>query len=226
LVKQFIPQWLESSFRRLLDPIVKRFVEVNINPNWMTTAGFFLSIAAAYLCAVGYFVVAGALVLLSGIFDMIDGLVARASGRVTRFGALYDSTLDRYSEVIIFFGMGYYFIENQFYITSVATVFATGGSLMVSYIRARAEGLGFECKLGWMRRQERVVFVGGGAFLCFLHEYFARAFDFFVTALSNMPHPRYSPMPLSLVIFLVAFFSNATAVQRVYHIWKTSITRP
>jgi len=216
---------LEHSFRRTISPIVNYLARLNINPNWMTTAGLFLNIMAAYLLAIGQFILAGSLILLGGIFDVIDGTVARATNRVTKFGALYDSTLDRYSEVIIFFGMGYYFIEHQFYITSVATVFATGGSLMVSYIRARAEGLGFECKVGWMRRQERVVFIGGGAFLCFLHDYFVQAFNFLITTFSSFPLPHYSPMPLTLVIFLVAIFTNATAVQRVYHIWRTTINQ-
>lgn len=219
----FIPEWLERLFRRSISPIVNYLALLNINPNWMTTAGLFLSIVSAYLLAVGQFVLAGGLILLGGVVDVIDGTVARATNRVTKFGALYDSTLDRYSEVIIFFGMGYYFIENQFYVTSIATVFATGGSLMVSYVRARAEGLGFECKVGWMRRQERVVFLGGGAFLCFFHEHFVGVFNSVISMFSDTSLPRYSPMPLTVAVFFVAVFTNATAVQRVYSIWRTTV---
>ena len=140
--------------------------------------------------------------LLGGVFDMVDGKVARATNRVTKFGALYDSTLDRYSEVMIFFGLAYYFVTSRWHvadynlalITAVAVSVAIGGSVMTSYVRARAEGLGLECKVGMMQRPDRVVFIAFGAIF---HLY-----------------------ALVVTIFIVAIFSNITAVQRLYSVWK------
>jgi len=128
------------------------------------------------------------------MFDTIDGRLARDSGRVSKFGALYDSTLDRYSEVIFFFGLAYYFIRMNMHINALVTAVALGGSLMVSYIRARAEGLGFECKVGVLQRPERVLLVGIGGLI--------------------------HPAALLFSLYIIAIFSNVTAVVRMVHVWK------
>ncbi|MFQ5638166.1 MAG: CDP-alcohol phosphatidyltransferase family protein [bacterium] len=191
-----LPDGVKNWYLRLITPIVEFFVSLELNPNFLTTIGFILTIGAAVLFAYGELTAAGAIVLLAGTFDIIDGKVARATKRETKFGALYDSTLDRYSEVIMFFGMAFYFIEADMYKTSIALSFALGGSVMVSYVRARAEALGFQCKVGIMQRPERVVYIGVGAILSFIHE-----------------------ATLILAIALIALFANVTAIQRVYHIW-------
>lgn len=190
-----LPDWLKNFYLNMLTPVVKFFIELKINPNLFTTVGFFVSVVSAYCFGIGELRLAGVLVLLSGTFDIIDGRVARATNRVTKFGALYDSTLDRYAEVIMFFGLAYFFVSLGFLWRSVAVSIALGGSMMVSYVRARAEGLGFECKVGIMQRPERIVLIGFGAII---HEY-----------------------ALIGAVIAIAVLANFTAGQRLYHIWTT-----
>ena len=188
-----LPDGIKNWYLRLIQPIIDLFISLELNPNFFTTIGFILTIGAAVLFATGYIRIAGIIVLLAGTFDIVDGKVARLSNRVTKFGALYDSTLDRYSEVIMFFGLAFYFVKADMFITSIAVSFALGGSVMVSYIRARAEALGFQCKVGIMQRPERVVYIGFGAII----HLFALVF----------------------AILLIAIFANVTAIQRIYHVW-------
>jgi len=190
-----LPDRLKNVYLNILTPVVKFFVAHQINPNLFTTIGFVVNIGSAYFFGIGSLTVAGILVLLSGTFDNIDGRVARATNRVTKFGALYDSTLDRYAEVIMFFGLAYYFVSHDYLWRSVAVSIALGGSLMVSYVRARAEGLGFECKVGIMQRPERIVLIGFGSII---HEHV-----------------------LMGVVIAIAILANFTAAQRLYHVWST-----
>lgn len=193
-VKFFIlPPKLKEAFLNGLNPLVSVLVKLNLSPNWFTTFSLLLGVASGVCYGKGYLRCGGALVLLCGLLDTLDGKVARATNRVTRFGALYDSTLDRYAEVIAFFGMAFYFVAHQQLLVSVAICVALAGSLMVSYVRARAEGLGFECKVGLMQRPERLVLVGVGSLA---HEY-----------------------ALVGAIFVIAVLSNFTAGQRLYHVW-------
>ena len=190
---QLIPNWVKNGFLGLLQPFFRISIALEVNPNMFTTIGFFISFLSAYFFATGALRVGGALFILSGIFDVIDGQVARATNRATKFGALYDSTLDRYAEVLIFFGIAYYFIREDLLFASIAACVALGGSIMVSYVRARAEGLGFSCKVGLMQRPERITILGITALI---HEY----------------------VFIGGVVF-VALLSNFTAIQRIYHIW-------
>ncbi len=188
-----LPDWLRNGFLKIMQPIIDVFIKAEVNPNTFTTIGFIVSLFSAYFFAVGSIRAGGALLLIAGIFDIMDGRVARATGQVTKFGALYDSTLDRYSEVIVFFGIIYYFVGADHMVASVMAAIALGGSIMVSYVRARAEGLGFSCKVGIMQRPERVVTLG-------------------ITALIHLY------VFIAGVIF-VAIFANITAIQRIYYIW-------
>ena len=190
---KLLPDGIKNWYLKLITPIVDFFIAHSLNPNWFTTVGFVVSLVTAYLFAIGSHRLAGALVLLSGTFDIIDGQVARATNRVTKFGALYDSTLDRYAEVLIFFGLAYYFVAAGFLWQAVAVSIALGGSLMVSYVRARAEGLNFECKVGIMQRPERIVLLGFGALI---HEWV-----------------------LVFAVATIAVLANFTAIQRLYHVW-------
>ncbi len=178
-----------------LNPLVELLIKFELNPNWFTTASLILGIGAGICYGTGNIRWAGALLLLCGILDTLDGTVARATNRVTRFGALYDSTLDRYAEVIAFFGLAFYFVGEEMLLVSVAICVALAGSLMVSYVRARAEGLGFTCKMGMLQRTERLVFMG---FASLIHEWV-----------------------LIIVIFIIAVMANFTAFQRLYHVWAT-----
>ena len=153
-----------------------------------------MSGVAAFFLARGHLLTGGILVLVGGTFDILDGKVARATGYASRFGALFDSTIDRYSEVLAFFGVGFYFVAQEMYKSSIFTFIALGGSMMVSYIRARSEGLGYDCKVGIMQRPERVVAIGFGAI-------FGESF-------------------LIGAMVLIAVFANITAIQRVFTIWR------
>jgi len=186
-------KWIDIYFSAL-NPLIQFLKRLNIHPNTFTTIGCVTSFIAAYFVATGSFRLAGIFIIFSGILDNIDGQLARASNKVTKFGALYDSTLDRYSEVIFFFGMAFYFIKHGWYLTSVAIAIGLGGSLMVSYVRARAEGLGFECQIGMLQRPERILLLGIGSII-------HRAL--FIGA-----------------IWIVAFLSNVTAIQRIVYVWK------
>jgi len=219
-MRSLIPKWVEDYFRSFMDPVTDAFGRMNLNPNWLTTAGLALGIVAAILLASGLFVLAGGAILLAGIFDTIDGRLARRSNRVTSFGALYDSTLDRYSEAVIFFGLGFYYAESEFHAASIATVFAAGGAIMTSYVRARAEALGFQCNIGFMRRQERVVLLGFGALLTFTHPLFVEFFNWCLNGAGVDLPLRYPPMPLTISVFLIAVLANVTAAQRLRYVWK------
>ena len=188
-----LPNWLKDRFVKIIQPIIDIFIKAQVNPNTFTTIGFIVSLFAAYFFGAGSLRAGGALLLFAGIFDIFDGRIARATGQVTKFGALYDSTLDRYSEVIVFFGIAYYFIASDHMLASVAAFIALGGSIMVSYVRARAEGLGLSCKVGIMQRPERVVTLGITALI---HEY----------------------VFIAGVVF-IAIFANITAIQRIYYVW-------
>lgn len=211
----FLPDWIKNLYIRIITPVIDFFIKRRLNPNHFTTLSLILSIIAAYLFAIGSLKIAGVIMIIAGTFDIIDGKVARATNRVTKFGALYDSTLDRYAEVLIFFGLAYYFMNNHWstgsvnlsflnwtihdinlsLISTIAVCMALGGSVMTSYVRARAEGLGLECKVGVMQRPERIVLVAFGAI--------------------------FHRTVLVIALVIVAIFSNLTAIQRLYHIWLT-----
>ena len=218
-MRSLIPAAIEISFKRLLEPLAKWLGARNTNPNWLTTLGFLLSVFSAYEIARGRLVAGGVLVLIGGLFDTIDGAVARKTGRVTRFGAVYDSTIDRYSEVAVFFGLGFFLIGHQFYFTSVAAVFAVGGSIMVSYIRARAEALGFKANVGLARRQERVVILGFGLLFNIFDNWFEKVFAPVITDIfgSEFVHP---PFALAAAVVLLAILTNVTAIERLYYVYK------
>lgn len=195
-----LPGWLRSGFINLLDPAVVLATRWGVHPNIFTTISLLLSGLASYFIAVGSIRLAAALLLISGMCDVFDGSLARHSGKVTKFGALYDSALDRYSEVLFFFGTAYYFIRSGWYLTSVAVAVGLGGSLMVSYVRARAEGLGFECSVGLLQRPERIVLLGLGGLV---HLY---------TFVGS--------------IWIIAVLSNVTAIQRIVYVWKIDQGNP
>ena len=156
--------------RVLLHAIVRGLALTRISPNVLTFIGLVINIIAAilfgYANALNYsrmFMYAGLVIIAAGIFDMVDGRVARATGQVTTFGAFFDSVIDRYSDVALFFGLLVYYARANrfFYLVLVAIVMVS--SVLVSYTRARAESLIGSCKVGFMERPERVVLVIIGA---------------------------------------------------------------
>ncbi len=210
--KGLLPEWIVNGFVKLIMPMVHLFVKLKLSPNFFTTLGFLITTSATVVLFINtkYIHWFGLLVLLGGICDVIDGKLARTSGRTTKFGALYDSSLDRYSEVIMFFGLAAFYVRHDSYLLSVMTFIALGGSMMVSYIRARAEGLGFTAKVGWMQRAERVVIIGFAALL---------NVNLFKITMFHV-HDYYVTL-LDIAVWVVAIFANITALQRLYFVYES-----
>jgi CDP-diacylglycerol---glycerol-3-phosphate 3-phosphatidyltransferase len=159
-----------------IQPIINFLVRYKISPNTITTIGLFLNLTVVFILIFGanystkdnfnYLGFAGYMILFAGLFDMIDGQVARYGNMTTPFGALYDSVLDRYSELFMFFGICYYLVYYHYFFGSIMCFVALIGSIMVSYTRARAEGLGIECKDGLMQRPERIITIAFTGIIC------------------------------------------------------------
>jgi len=167
---------LQLGIYKVINPVVKLLIRAGLTPNMVTTIGLLLNIGVAIIFISGaeegrrgdlsYVGWAGALILFAGLFDMLDGQVARLGNMSSPFGALYDSVLDRYSELILFLGICYYLVSHHYFLSSLFAFIGLIGSMMVSYTRARAEGLGIECKDGLMQRPERVIITGVSALAC------------------------------------------------------------
>lgn len=206
-------------------PIITLLVKLKVTPNMITTIGLLLNIVAALvfiygaeklerssLTIVGW---GGFWILIGGLFDVFDGHIARATGQSSKFGALYDSVLDRYSELIMFFGICYYLISHHYLKSSMFGFIAMIGSIMVSYVRSRAEGLGIECKVGVMQRPARVVLVGSGALFTGIFYHIFGDVKIYINALET---PLFEPMFIfAIPIILVAIFANFTAFHRLNH---------
>lgn len=213
-----VRDWLQQTIYKIIGPTVHGMIKVGITPNVVTTTGLVLNIVAATVLVYGgfygedgdfsYVGWGGLIILFAGLFDMMDGQVARIGDMKSTFGALYDSVLDRYSELITFFGICYYLNLHHYFWGSIIAFIALIGSLMVSYVRARAEGLGIECKVGLMQRPERVVLTSLGAICCGLYYHFAK-------------EPAFDPVYVLIVpLLVVAIFSNITAFGRLRHCHK------
>jgi CDP-diacylglycerol--glycerol-3-phosphate 3-phosphatidyltransferase len=187
---------VKDDVAELLEPSTQYLVKKRCRPDLLTMIGFLLNLGAAVLFGLDYLRWAGLAVLVAGLFDFLDGQVARAGRTVSTFGALLDSTVDRYSEIVIWFGIAVHFIRADSFWTSSAVFFALAGSLMVSYVRARAEGLGEECKVGFMQRPERVIAIGVGALV--------------------------GDIGLTVAVWAIAALANCTALHRVIHIRRRS----
>ena len=160
-----IPGPVRRGVEASLGPLVERLVAWHVSPNALTTVGTTVLAGGALAFGTGSVRLGAALLLLSGLFDMLDGRVARATGGTTTFGAFYDSTLDRIGESALFLGIAAYFLQGGVVAAwrvaaVIIAVIALAGSLLVSYARARAEGLDLECKVGIAQRAERILGLG------------------------------------------------------------------
>ena len=155
---------LEKPFYTAVNPLVQRLIRSGVRPNTITTVGTGLVLVSAVAYATGHIRLGGALLLLSGVADTLDGQVARSGAMVTRFGAFYDSTLDRVGDGATFIGIGAFLLTAPDVAYRVPAIIlcmiAILGSLLVSYARARAEGLGLDCKVGIAQRAERILGLG------------------------------------------------------------------
>jgi CDP-diacylglycerol---glycerol-3-phosphate 3-phosphatidyltransferase len=152
----------QKRYYRVMEKVAHPLVTAGVSPNHITVAGMLLSLAAGVLFAIGEIFWGGMLLWASALMDPIDGTVARLSGKASRFGALLDSSLDRYSELFIFFGLMVYFKNGRMLIV---VMLALMGSIMVSYVKARAESLGQKEFRGLMQRPERIILLIAGTVL-------------------------------------------------------------
>ena len=162
------PFSLKDTLRQLLRPLVRLLSALRVRPDTLTVLGWTLSVGAAALFGLGYARVAGLVMLLGGLFDALDGAVARESNRMSAFGAFLDSTLDRLSEAAIFVGIIYFYAAASRPYEALLAGAAMTFSLLTSYARARAEGLNIECQVGLLERAGRVVILSAFSIAGFL----------------------------------------------------------
>jgi CDP-diacylglycerol--glycerol-3-phosphate 3-phosphatidyltransferase len=204
--------------------LVKLLIRAGLTPNMITTIGLLLNIGVSIIFISGaeegkrgdlrYVGWAGALILFAGLFDMLDGQVARLGNMSSRFGALYDSVLDRYSELILFLGICYYLVAHHYFLSGLIGFIGMIGSLMVSYTRARAEGLGIECKDGLMQRPERVILIGVSALACGIMSKFIGGN--FKIHWPNSTFPVFETISIfTIPLTIMAVLANATAIGRL-----------
>jgi CDP-diacylglycerol--glycerol-3-phosphate 3-phosphatidyltransferase len=187
---------VKVGFRGFVQPLAVALARAGIQANWLTYLGFLLNIGVAALLAEGWLSVGGAVFLIVNALDFLDGAVARAAGTAGAFGAFLDSVLDRYSEAVVFVGLIVWYSRAEDTFAVIVTALALAGSFMVSYCRARAEGLGLDCEVGLLQRPERIVVLGIGLML------------------TEYTHP----LVLVAVLIALALLTNVTAYQRMHHV--------
>lgn len=190
--------WARKHLSPLLDPLVDALARTGVSPNALTFTGFLLNVVASVLIAVGQPFWGGMVMTVIGMpFDAVDGAVARKLGRQTKFGAFFDSTLDRLAEGMLLAGLGYYFAARGDALSVVVTFAALVGSFMVSYTRARAEGLGLECKVGLFSRFGRFLLLTAGLLLS----------------------PVF-PASLVILVWALAILTTYTTLERIVHVYR------
>lgn len=187
--------WMRLRFKMLLDFIGGVLVRLRLHPNTMTLLGLGGNVVGAFFLSQGRFVAGGAVVLLMGPVDALDGTMARLTGQPTKFGAFVDSTTDRLSELAVFFGLLAHYAAAHDVVASLLAFAAASGSVLVSYVKARAEALGYECSVGVLTRMERYLVL---APLLVLNQ------------------------PL-VALWIIALLSNYTALQRIWHVRKQAL---
>lgn len=215
---------------KIIDPFIKLLIAIGVTPNMVTFTGMIINVAAASVLIHGaekadrndHRVVglAGAVILFAGLFDMIDGRLARVGKTESVYGALYDSVLDRYSEMFMFLGICYYLVAHHYFLSSLFAFIAMIGSIMVSYTRARAEGLGVKmADVGFMQRPERILLIGISAIVCGIMS--GVMGSEFKVSVNWLPFPLIETISFfTFPIFLLAVFSNITAFSRLNHAKK------
>lgn len=178
---------LRRIFKGILDPIGAFLNRIGLTPNAITLLGLIGTIVGAYIIAQGKMTIGGIVLLLSVLVDSLDGTMARLRGEPSDFGGFVDSVSDRYAEFITFAGLLYFFLLQEDYLGVMVTFAATGGSVLVSYVKARAEGLGFTAKVGILTRVERYIVL-------------------IPLLIFNQPF---------IAVVLIALLGNVTALQRI-----------
>lgn len=198
-----LPKSLENGFLKALDPVANGLIRMGVRPNAITTVSVLLLVVSGATYATGALRAGAVLLFASGIFDLLDGKVARGGHTETRFGAFYDSTMDRFGEAALFTGIGIFFMNHpgqRLPVLGLGLCFAAlSFSFLVSYTRARAEGLGLDCKVGIARRAERFIVLG------------------VPTLLWGAGYKGW--LLLGILIFL-ALVGAITTVQRIAHVYR------
>ena len=191
---------------RIIDAMVRRLASAGVHPNILTSIGVSINIICGLLFGLGEFFLAGLVLIVANLFDMLDGNVARLTGNVTRFGSFLDSSLDRLSDMVSFFGIMMFYAGNSRQ-HSILNVFLAGvgmiGSVMVSYTTARSEGLGVKANVGFLQRPERVVLLIIGALSTW-----------------NWQSESYFANRMPEVLWVLAVGSVWTVIHRMYYIWR------
>jgi CDP-diacylglycerol--glycerol-3-phosphate 3-phosphatidyltransferase len=185
-----ISKWARGWTEKIVTVMVRPLHRVGVPPDLLTIMGLITTLAAAGLLAFGYQRPGGVVIIPASILDALDGALARLGGKTTPYGAFLDSTLDRWGEIALYLGLLYYYSQRAARRETILIYLTIAGSLMVSYTRARAEGLGIECRVGLFTRLERLITLIAGLLL--------------------------QLMPWALGI--LALFTNLTAVQRLWHV--------
>lgn len=197
-----LPAAVKEGVRSILAPIVRLAIALHLTPNTITVIGLFFTIVASALVAGGWLLVGAAVLTAGSLLDAVDGALARAQGGGTAFGSFLDSTLDRASEAILYVGIAVWMMNALDVPTLpvLAVFLALAGSFLVSYARARAEGIGLEANVGLAPRTERLVLIIAGLALAGL---------------------GFTPVLIGIIV-LIAALTVATVIQRIWHVWRLS----
>lgn len=180
--------------RRIITPAVQVLARVGVTPNTLTIVGMLLNGLVGLVIAAGHPQLGGVLLIFTSLFDMFDGALAKLTGKTSKFGAFLDSTLDRYSEALVLLGLLWLSVQRGLALDVFLCYVVIVGSLLVSYTRARAEGLGLDCRVGWFGRPERIIVLCIGLIL-------------------NLVTPA---------LVILAIFTHVTALQRIVHVWRST----
>jgi len=214
----FLSDKNRARYFKLVTPVGNLLGRMGVHPHVLSVLGLILSLVAALLFGSGLFFWAAWVVTLAGVCDTLDGQIARQTKKNTRFGSFFDSTLDRYGDMLLLIGLAYWFSGGRSFMafqgaqaqghgspwTVIVIFMAIAGAFMVSYTKARAEGLGIECRVGLMQRPERVTLLIIGSLLGAI--------------------PTIGPLLLKCALLLMAVFTNLTAVRRILHV-RTELAR-
>ena len=201
---RFLSGFLKEWWYWINTPIARLLIALRLSPNIITFVGFAISSVSAYFFADGLFGYAGWIMIFGATFDMFDGKVARMTGQTSRSGAYYDSVMDRFGEGIVMLGLVYYFRFSWMLFIVIAGLI---GSQLVSYTRARGEGVGVVCKKGAMQRPERIVYLGVASIFQPIADYLLRNTEL-----------AYTPLLVIGAIILIAVMTNITAIYRMIYI--------
>lgn len=209
---RFLSRFLKEYWYWLTSPFVRLMVKLHITPNVITVWGFIISCLSAYFFHLGMIGAGGWFMIFGASFDLFDGQVARLTGRASKSGAFFDSVMDRFSEGVVFLGLASYY-RSSFVLYFV--VLALVGSMMVSYTRARGEGVGVDVKKGIMQRAERIVYLAVGSI-------FSPIFAYFLSPILQVPIDF---MTIGAIL-LIAILTNVSALYRMRYVIRRLDPRP